>query len=82
MKVRNSKKTNKVEKRKRPKFIIFTDKDGTLNLEDEELNNIFTIVNSMEGMVIPITGRTVGDIQEEMKRQKIRIPEIIKHNLI
>lgn len=77
MKVRNSKKTNKVEKRKRPKFIIFTDKDGTLNLEDEELNNIFTIVNSMEGMVIPITGRTVGDIQEEMKRQKIRIPEII-----
>lgn len=65
------------EKRQRPKFIIFTDKDGTLNLEDEELNNIFTIVNSMGGMVIPITGRTVGDIQEEMKRQKIKIPEII-----
>lgn len=82
MKVGKSKNANKEEvstkrKIKRPKFIIFTDKDGTLNLEDEELNNIFKLVNSIGGMVIPITGRTVGDIQEEMKRQKIKTPAII-----
>ena len=26
---------------KRPAFIIFTDKDGTMNLQDKNLNNIF-----------------------------------------
>ena len=77
MRAKDTKTTSVKEKRKRPKFIIFTDKDGTLNLDDENLNSIFTLVTSMGGMVIPITGRTVGDIQGELKRQKIKIPEII-----
>jgi HAD superfamily hydrolase (TIGR01484 family) len=62
---------------KRPKFIVFTDKDGTLNLEDKLLNNILNLVTTMEGMVIPITGRTVGDIESDFKKRKIKVPEII-----
>lgn len=75
--MKKQEKTNVKEARKRPKFIIFTDKDGTLNLDDENLNSIFSLVKSMGGMVIPITGRTVGDIQGELKQQKIKVPEII-----
>lgn len=62
---------------KRPKFIIFTDKDGTLNLEDKQLNHIFHLVDTMGGMVIPVTGRTVGDIESDLTKRKIKVPEII-----
>ena len=62
---------------KRPQFIIFTDKDYTINLEDKKLNQIFHLVATMGGMVIPVTGRTVGDIEESIKTKKIRMPEII-----
>lgn len=62
---------------KRPQFIIFTDKDGTLNLEDKQLNNILNLITTMGGMVVPITGRTVGDIEESMRNKKIKVPEII-----
>ena len=62
---------------KRPSFIIFTDKDGTLNLEDKNLDNIFKLILSMNGIVIPITGRTVGDILESLKSHKLKIPEIL-----
>lgn len=64
-------------KMKKPEFIIFTDKDGTLNLEDKKLNNILILIKSMGGIVIPVTGRTVGDITEDLKNKKIRLPEII-----
>lgn len=67
----------KESKIKRPQFIIFTDKDGTLNLEDKQLNNILSLITAMGGMVVPITGRTVGDIEESMRNQKIKVPEII-----
>ena len=62
---------------KRPQFIIFTDKDYTINLEDKKLNQIFHLVATMGGMVIPVTGRTVGDIEESIKTKKIRMPEIL-----
>ena len=62
---------------KRPQFIIFTDKDYTINVEDKKLNQIFHLVATMGGMVIPVTGRTVGDIEESIKTKKIRMPEII-----
>lgn len=62
---------------KKPQFIIFTDKDGTLNLEDEQLNNIFHLIETMGGMVIPVTGRTVGDIENDLRKRKIKVPEII-----
>ena len=62
---------------RRPNFIIFTDKDGTLDLEDRKLNNIFNLIISMNGMVIPITGRTVGDILESLKNNDLKIPEIV-----
>ena len=62
---------------KRPKFIVFTDKDGTLDLEDEQLNNIFILIMAMGGMVVPITGRTVGDISEDFRKRKIILPQII-----
>lgn len=64
-------------KMKRPKFILFLDKDGTTNLEDKNLNNIFNLVSTMGGMIIFVTGRTVGDIEEELKKKKIKLPEII-----
>lgn len=68
----------KIEKGiKRPKFIVFTDKDGTLDLEDEQLNDIFILIMTMGGMVVPITGRTVGDISEDFKKRKIILPQII-----
>lgn len=62
---------------KKPKFIVFTDKDGTLNLEDEQLSHILKLITKMGGMVVPITGRTVGDIKEDFKKRKIMLPPII-----
>lgn len=62
---------------KRPKFIIFTDKDGTLNFEDKQLNHIFCLISNMGGLVIPITGRTIGDIRSDFVQRKIKVPEII-----
>lgn len=62
---------------KHPSFIIFTDKDGTLNLQDKQLNTILTLIYTMNGMVIPTTGRTVGDILENLKKNNLRIPEIL-----
>ena len=62
---------------KSPSFIIFPDKDGTLNLEDKKLNPIFTLISIMNGMIIPITGRTVGDIHENLKENNLRLPEIL-----
>ena len=64
-------------KMKRPKFIIFTDIDGTLDSNDEQFNNISTMVSVKGGMVIPITGRTVGDVEEHFKNKGLRIPQII-----
>ncbi len=62
---------------KKPKFIIFTDKDGTIDLEDKQLNNIFHLITAMGGMIIPITGRTIGDIESDFLKKKIDRPEII-----
>lgn len=62
---------------KRPAFIIFTDKDGTMNLQDKNLNNIFRLVHAMNGMIIPTTGRTVGDIQEDLKENKLVNPALL-----
>lgn len=62
---------------RRPQFIIFTDKDGTLNLEDKQLNHIFHLIDTMGGMVIPVTGRTVGDIESDLRKRNIKVPEII-----
>lgn len=62
---------------KRPKFMIFTDKDGTLNLEDKQLNSIIKLINAIGGMFVIVTGRTVGDIKEEFQRKKITLPKLI-----
>ena len=62
---------------RRPKFILFLDKDGTTDLEDKNLNNIFNLVSTMGGMIIFVTGRTVGDIEGELKRKGKKVPEII-----
>lgn len=62
---------------KRPKFILFLDKDGTTDLEDKNLNSIFNLVSTMGGMIIFVTGRTVGDIEGELKRKGKKVPEII-----
>lgn len=62
---------------KKPKFIVFTDKDGTINLEDKSLSDTLKLITKMGGMVVPITGRTVGDIKEDFKKRKIMLPPII-----
>lgn len=62
---------------KHPSFIIFTDKDGTLNLEDPKLNHVLNLISTMNGLVVPITGRTVGDIYSSLKEHNLRIPEIL-----
>lgn len=74
---KNKRERNVNKKLKRPKFIIFTDKDGTLNLDNKNLNNILRLVKIMEGLVIPITGRTVGDIEEDFRRRGFDVPELI-----
>ena len=62
---------------KKPAFIIFTDKDGTMNLQDKNLNKIFRLVHAMNGMIIPTTGRTIGDIQEDLKGNKLINPALL-----
>ena len=62
---------------KRPDFVIFTDKDGTLNLNDEQLNQILFLVKKEGGMIIPITGRTVGDIEESLRKANVTMPEFL-----
>lgn len=62
---------------KRPKFILFLDKDGTTDLEDKNLNHIFNLVSTMGGMIIFVTGRTVGDIEGELKQKGKKVPPII-----
>lgn len=71
------KKENKIIKGRRPQFIIFTDKDGTINLEDKQLGMILNLARTMEGIVIPVTGRTVGDIKSEFEAKKLPVPQII-----
>lgn len=74
----NKKKEEKIKKYiKKPKFIIFTDKDGTLNLEDEKLKPILRLIKAMGGMVVPITGRTVGDIEEDFIKRGLDVSELI-----
>ena len=68
---------NQTPQLKRPAFIIFTDKDGTMNLQDKNLNNIFRLVHAMNGMIIPTTGRTVGDIHEDLKGNKLINPPLL-----
>ena len=78
--MRRDRKENKklnIEGIKKPKFIVFTDKDGTLNLEDKQLSNTLKLITKMGGMVVPITGRTVGDIKEDFKKRNIMLPPII-----
>lgn len=79
MKKKVNKEKNKtiIDGMKRPKFIVFTDKDGTLNLADKDLSNIIKQISAMGGMVIPITGRTVGDIKEDFETRKIALPKLI-----
>lgn len=64
-------------KMKRPHFIIFVDKDGTINLEDKKLNDIFKLISSKNGIIIPTTGRTVGDISEDLKGNKLINPPLL-----
>lgn len=71
------KKSNIEYKIKRPLFIVFTDKDGTLNLKDEELKIIFPLITELGGILIPITGRTVGDIKESLENSGLDVPEIL-----
>lgn len=72
------KENNKISTgQKKTDFIVFVDKDGTLDLEDEQLNNIFMLITVMGGMIIPITGRTVGDIKEKFIDRNILLPQII-----
>lgn len=57
--------------------VLFTDKDGTLNLNDESFNKILMLTRKKGGLVIPVTGRTVGDIKEEWEAKKLPLPPII-----
>ena len=78
--LKKGKKENKklnVKGIRKPKFIVFTDKDGTLNLDDKQLNDTIKLITKMGGMVVPITGRTVGDIVEDLRKRNIVLPPII-----
>ncbi|MCI9063938.1 MAG: HAD family phosphatase [Clostridia bacterium] len=62
---------------KKCKFIIFLDKDDTVNIDDKELNNIFDLVISSGGKIVFVTGRTVGDIEEDFQKKNIKMPYFI-----
>ncbi len=66
-----------IENGKPPQFVIFTDRDGTIDLGDKKLNGILKKINIMGGIVIPTTGRTVGDMIESLKNADISPPDII-----
>lgn len=67
----------KVKGIRKPSFMVFTDKDGTLNLKDKQLSNIIALITAMGGMIVPTTGRTVGDIEEDFEKRKIMLPKLI-----
>ncbi len=58
-------------------FAIYADKDGTMNLQDKRLDNNFKIIHSMNGIIIPTTGRTVGDMIEELDENGLMLPLLI-----
>lgn len=62
---------------KRPEFIIFTDKDGTINLDDKKLKRILAMTTIKGSMIIPVTGRTVGDIKKQFEERSLILPKII-----
>lgn len=62
---------------KKPNFLMCIDKDDTVNLNDKQLNNTFNLITTMGGMVVFVTGRTTGDIESELRKKKIKVPEII-----
>lgn len=62
---------------KRFAFAIFVDKDGTMNLQDKRLDSTFKMVHSMNGIIIPTTGRTVGDMREELDKNGLMLPLLI-----
>ena len=68
---------NQTFQMKRPAFAIFVDKDGTMNLQDKRLDNIFKLIYSMNGIIIPTTGRTVGDIREDLSGNKLMSPPLL-----
>lgn len=74
---KNKNTYNYLYEAKKPEVIIFTDKDGTLNLNDESLEKILIFTRTKGGLVIPVTGRTVGDIKEEWEAKGLPLPPII-----
>ncbi len=61
----------------RHKFIIFSDIDGTLDLNAPNLKESIKEIEENDGMFIPVTGRTIGDIKNKFIENEIELPEII-----
>lgn len=58
-------------------LVIFTDKDGTLNLKDSVLNA--TMTDSLKNNILPvvITGRSTEILKDSLKKEGIRIPRYV-----
>ena len=64
-------KTKKVEK---TRMISFIDIDGTTNLEDSKFKEYINKIQALGVEIVPITGRSIGDIRQKFLNNKIEEP--------
>ena len=59
-------------------FIIYTDKDDTIDVDDKNFNSIISNVKKIyKGTVVWISGRTIGDTKSLLSSRNITLPDII-----
>ena len=57
-----------------PTMVFYIDFDGTMNPRDKEFNNCIKEITEMGGMLVPVTGRGIADIENIFIENNIELP--------
>lgn len=55
-------------------MVFYIDFDGTINPRDKEFNNCIKEISEMGGMLVPVTGRGIADIENIFIENNIELP--------
>lgn len=67
-------KNGKSKIQQKPTMVFYIDFDGTMNPKDKEFNNCIEEINEMGGMLVPVTGRGIADIENIFLENNINLP--------